>query len=130
MQRLFASFALLMTLAACSVVNAPINTASRDTNAPLVEGDLAALPDDSIYIGLAFSGGGTRASAFAHGMLKELELAGVSSKTPHGLLDHVRLVTGVSGGSVTAANFGLKGPRAMAGYDAYLKKNGEKYIAN
>jgi len=117
-------------LVGCSAVNAPINVASRSANPPLVEGDLAALPDDSIYIGLAFSGGGTRASAFAYGMLKELELAGVSSKTPHGLLDHVRLVTGVSGGSVTAANFGLKGPRSMIGYEAYLKKNGEKYMAN
>ncbi|MGV6811246.1 MAG: patatin-like phospholipase family protein [Brevirhabdus sp.] len=126
----FALGSILAAVAACSVVNNPINVASREANAPLVEGDLAALPDDSIYIGLAFSGGGTRASAFAYGMLKELELAGVSSKTPHGLLDHVRLVTGVSGGSVTAANFGLKGPRSMRGFEAYLKKNGEKYMAN
>ncbi|MEM6729261.1 MAG: patatin-like phospholipase family protein, partial [Pseudomonadota bacterium] len=49
---------------------------------------------------------------------------------PHGLLPDVRLVTGVSGGSVTAAYFGLKGPDGIDVYrDTYLVKNGEKYMA-
>src|SRR5690606_36461841 len=72
----------------------------------------AALGDGGAVIGLAFSGGGTRAAAFAQGVLEEMK------KTPPGrgragsLLDRVAVVSGVSGGSIIAAYYGLKGPAA------------------
>lgn len=90
-----------------------------------------SLEQDELFIGLAFSGGGMRASAFAHGMLEALQSVGRSPQNPDGLLPHVRLVTGVSGGSVTAAYFGLTGPKGVAGYrDRFLITNAEKYMAN
>ena len=43
----------------------------------------------------------------------------------------MRLVSGVSGGSVTAAQFGLYGPRGIDGFrENYLITNAEKYMAN
>jgi NTE family protein len=59
---------------------------------------------------LAFSGGGTRAAALAYGVLKELRdtpvvTAGASAR----LLDNVNSISSVSGGSFTAAYYGLHG---------------------
>ncbi|MCU0899556.1 MAG: patatin-like phospholipase family protein [Cypionkella sp.] len=117
-------------LAGCAAWNKPLNPPLEGANAPLVEA-AAPLADDSLYVGLAFSGGGMRASAFAYGMLEELRAQGAITGTPHGILDHVRLVSGVSGGSVTAAQFGLYGPAGLTGYrERYLLTNAEKYMAN
>ena len=123
---------LATLIAGCSATNAPLNEVlSEGQNAPLVTAEIEDFPDDSIYIGLAFSGGGTRASSFAYGMLDELMKARQDKDSPFGLLDNVRLVSGVSGGSVTAAYFGLRGPKALKGYrERYLIQDGERYMAN
>lgn len=119
-------------LPGCAALNAPLNQVLPDgMNAPLV--DTAAVVDQAgeTYVGLAFSGGGMRASAFAHGMLAELRAATATTADPDGILSEVRLVTGVSGGSVTAAYFGLYGPGGVDRYrDIYLVQNAEKYMAN
>ncbi len=124
--------ALCTFLTGCAAMNAPLNTPlTAAANAPLVDINADTIGDGEVYIGLAFSGGGMRASAFAYGLAEELRAAGVSSATPNGLLDHVRLVSGVSGGSVTAAQLGLYGPRGLLGYrEKYLITNAEKYMAN
>lgn len=124
-------FALLL-LAGCAVTNAPINIPKPEgQNQPIVRVGGRDLPQDDLFIGLAFSGGGMRASAFAHGMLEALQDVGQTPQNPYGLLPHVRLVTGVSGGSVTAAHFGLTGPKGVQGYrERYLVTNAEKYMAN
>ncbi len=120
-----------MVLAACSALNPPINPYLADPGSvqePAFGGDVTGR--DDVFIGLAFSGGGTRASAFSYGMLKALRDATRTGENPDGLLRHVRLVTGVSGGSVTAAYYGLHGPRGMDVYrEQYLIKNAEKYMA-
>lgn len=118
----------VLLLAACAAWNPPINTLlATGTNLSLVADD--TLPGDGeVYIGLAFSGGGMRASAFAYGMTEALRAAGFGAE--NGLLDHVRLVSGVSGGSVTAAQLGLYGPAGLNGYrERYLVTNAEKYMA-
>ena len=121
--------ACLMILAGCAAWNQPLNQPIHGHNLSLVEDAPAEAGD--LYIGLAFSGGGMRASAFAYGMLQELQAQGALTGTRDGLLDHVRLVSGVSGGSVTAAQFGLWGARGLDGYrDRYLATNAEKYMAN
>jgi predicted acylesterase/phospholipase RssA len=122
----------LALLAGCAGVNAPINSAlTEGVNAPLVDVTSADIGEGELYVGLAFSGGGMRATAFAYGMLEELATAGVSAKDPDGLLDHVRLVSGVSGGSVTAAQFGLWGPKGLNGFrERFLITDAEKYMAN
>lgn len=123
-----ALFALTL-LAGCAAWNKPLNQPGDGANASLV--DEAAIDAGDLYVGLAFSGGGMRASAFAYGMLEELRDQGAITGTPNGVLDSVRLVSGVSGGSVTAAQFGLYGPKGMVGYrERFLVTNAEKYMAN
>ncbi|WP_136637314.1 patatin-like phospholipase family protein [Pseudooceanicola onchidii] len=124
--------ALLAALPGCAALNPPLNEVlDSGTNAPLVDMDRVADQSGETWVGLAFSGGGMRASAFAHGMLEEIRAATASAGDPNGLLDDVRLVTGVSGGSVTAAYFGLHGPAGVSRYrDIYLTRNAETYMAN
>ena len=113
----------LLILFGCAPWNPPQNQPLQGENAPLTDSAAA----DDLYIGLAFSGGGMRATAFAYGMLQELRAA--ETGTPHGLLDNVRLVSGVSGGSVMAAQIGLNGPQGMTGFrDAFLTTNAEAYM--
>jgi predicted acylesterase/phospholipase RssA len=117
----------LLILAACAPWNQPLNQPLEGENASLVEP--AVVGDGELYVGLAFSGGGMRATAFAYGMLEELRAAGVVTGTPNGLLDAVRLVSGVSGGSVMAAEFGLKGPAGVAGFrERFLITDAETYM--
>ncbi len=121
----------LIFLVGCAAWNKPINAPLAGENPALVEVTPETIGSGEVYVGLAFSGGGMRASAFAYGMLQELQAQGAITGTNDGLLDAVRLVSGVSGGSVTAAQFGLYGPRGLDGYrEKYLITNAEKYMAN
>ena len=117
-----------LILLGCAPWNQPQNQPLQGENAALVEGSAAG--DGEVYIGLAFSGGGFRATSFAYGMLEELRAAGVETGSPNGFLDQVRLVSGVSGGSIMAAQFGLNGPEGLDGFrDRFLVTDGEKYMA-
>jgi NTE family protein len=71
----------------------------------LFEGDPSR---DSLFIVLAFSGGGTRAAAFSYGVVSELK-AWKSIDERSTLLDHVALVSSISGGSTTAAYWAAHG---------------------
>ena len=105
------------------------STCRRATpNPPLAGAD----PDPGpLWVGLAFSGGGTRATAFAEGMLEEIRAMTATAARPEGLLAEVRLVTGVSGGAVNAAWFGLTGPAGLDGFrESFLLADGERYMAN
>ncbi len=95
--------ASLITVAGCAAVNEPINPPGTGRVASADNRDGSGLVSDGTFVGLAFSGGGTRASSFAYGMLQELRATGRGRKAPDGLLSYARLVSGVSGGSVTAA---------------------------
>ena len=108
----FAAVFLAAALSGCSVdiENQPINqpwTGATPTVAA------APLPQhQETIVGLAFSGGGTRAAAFSFGVLKEL----AKTNEPGGiapLLRDVDLISGVSGGSITAAYFGYRGEAAL-----------------
>jgi NTE family protein len=71
---------------------------------------------DGEAIALAFSGGGARAASFSYGALLGLrDMKGADGKR---LIDRVSLVTAVSGGSITAAYFGLHGPDDLDGFRA------------
>jgi NTE family protein len=74
---------------------------------------------------VALSGGGTRAAALAYGVLAELRdtpwRVGDRSAT---LLDAVDQISSVSGGSFTAAYYGLHGDRMFDDFeDKFLKKD-------
>jgi NTE family protein len=69
---------------------------------------------------LAFSGGGTRAAAFAYGALETLRrIQMIQDGKPVRMLDEVDLITGVSGGSFTALAYRLYGD---ALFDEYEKR--------
>jgi NTE family protein len=78
-----------------------------------------------VLVLLAFSGGGTRAAAFSYGVLKELSATEVTSGgRKYRLSDEVDVITGVSGGSFTAAYFGLFGDRIFEDYEQiFLKRD-------
>lgn len=67
--------------------------------------------DGALVVGVSFSGGGTRAAAFGYGVLRELD-AMVIDEAPRerSVTDSIHMVSGTSGGAVTAAYFGLRGP--------------------
>ncbi len=117
--------AIALALGACaSVHNLPLNTPTASPLMPttghaaamLAADQLARGEGDGATIGLAFSGGGTRAAAFAFGVLEQLARTPVPRRGKGDLLDRVGVVSGVSGGSVIAAYYGLKGRAALADF--------------
>jgi len=90
-------------------------------NLPLAAGqanqpppDIVGTDPDAPVILMAFSGGGSRAAAVGLGALHGLAAASYpagSREAP--LIDQVKVVSSVSGGSVVAAWFGFAGPRRL-----------------
>ena len=80
---------------------------------------------EELLLILSFSGGGTRAAAFAYGVLEELRATEVAfDGRKRRLVDEVDMLSAVSGGSFTAAYFGLFGERLFEDYEGrFLKKN-------
>jgi NTE family protein len=119
-------------LSGCATIrNEPINVplAAADTVPVDATRGLPTNGDD-LLIGLAFSGGGTRAAAFSYGVLSELDRAKVD---PTGqkvsLLDRVDYISGVSGGAVTAAYFGLKGRDGLSDFrERFLLRDAEESL--
>jgi NTE family protein len=74
---------------------------------------------------LSFSGGGTRAAAFSYGVLETLRDTPVQIRgRQRRLLDEVDWISGVSGGSFTAAYYGLFEDRIFEDFETrFLKKN-------
>lgn len=65
---------------------------------------------DALFIVLTFSGGGTRAAALSYGVLEALRGTRFTWQgTERSLLDEVDVISSVSGGSFTAAYYGLFG---------------------
>ena len=85
---------------------------------------------DDLLIGLAFSGGGTRAAAFSYGVLSELDRTEAGSAGQNAsLFDRVDYISGVSGGAVTAAYFGLKGRGALSDFrELFLLRDAEESL--
>ena len=123
--RVLAVLATTLGLAGCaSVHNLPLNEPSANPLSGIITRAAAAERPDFAYegaqgdvIALSFSGGGTRAAAFSFGVLEQL----ARTPSPAGgrdLLDHVGMVSGVSGGGITASYFGLKGRAALTDFRA------------
>lgn len=82
-------------------------------------------PADEIFVCLSFSGGGTRAAAFAYGALvrlKAIEIGRAGNR--RSLLDEVDCIAGISGGAFTAAYYGLRGADTFTSfYDRFLVRD-------
>ncbi len=72
---------------------------------------------NSLFICLAFSGGGTRAAALSYGVLEKLKETRITWKGEEKrLLDEVDCISSISGGSFTAAYYGLFGEQIFQDY--------------
>lgn len=80
---------------------------------------------EGTFIVLAFSGGGTRSAAFSYGVLETFRDTEVTIQgRRRRLLDQIDVITAVSGGSYTAAYYGLFGDRIFADFEAtFLKRD-------
>lgn len=124
---LFFSLAAVFILAAgCAhyPVNQPLSQYDPDYGYRGKNIDSPARKDDLLLM-LTFSGGGTRAAAFSYGVLEALRDTAVG---PVGnrqrLLDKVDIISAVSGGSFTAAYYGLFGDRIFQDFEPrFLKKD-------
>lgn len=114
-------------LGCASIQNAPVNLPGSDSLADkgnIGFGETGSY-DDTI-IGLSFSGGGTRAAAFSYGVLKEMERIPIRG-AQSAMIDRAEFVSGVSGGSVTAAYYGLRKRAALADFrERFLLRNAEE----
>lgn len=119
--RLAVVLAPVILLAACA---APVQTtelARIDQTAGYRHATLERAAPKSIAdtgIVLSFSGGGTRAAALADGVLRalaETEVPGRSGPLP--LASQVDVISSVSGGSVTAAQFAYAGIAGLDGFE-------------
>lgn len=107
-----AALSLAAVLGGCSVTDTgPINVLSpvptrESTHFMNDFGD-----DGALVVGVSFSGGGTRAAAFAYGVLRELDAAVIDEEPrERSVTDSIHMVSGTSGGAVAAAYFALRGP--------------------
>jgi NTE family protein len=119
---------VLLTLAGCATtypVNPPLTKIDRETgytfNNVVEQSDRGS----EVLVMLAFSGGGTRAAAFSYGVLKELAVTELQQDgRSYRLSDEIDLITAVSGGSFTAAYFGLYGDRIFEDYErVFLRRD-------
>ena len=80
---------------------------------------------NELFVVLAFSGGGMRSAAMSYGLLEALrDKTVLIGGEKHRLLDEVDVITSVSGGSYTAAYYGLFGDRIFEDYESdFLKRN-------
>jgi predicted acylesterase/phospholipase RssA len=123
MRGLFPAIVAVLSLAGCGTVhNLPLNEPSSNPLEGVISRAAAAqspsetqeaLKEGNV-IALSFSGGGTRAAAFSFGVLEQL--GRMQSSRGRDLLDHVGMVSGVSGGAISASYFGLKGRAALADF--------------
>lgn len=125
-----AALALAVGMAGCAsaVRNEPRNIAVASAAQAADVGREDAHHEDDLLVGISFSGGGTRAAAFAHGALMEFDRTRLPGER-ESLLDKLDFVSGVSGGAVTAAYFGYKKRAALGDFrERFLTKDAEEKI--
>ncbi|MGZ9189617.1 MAG: patatin-like phospholipase family protein [Nitrospira sp.] len=74
---------------------------------------------DGRFIGLAFSGGGSRAAVFGAAVMKELDRVG--------LLPQVDVLSAVSGGALPAASYALEGYRDFSFQHGFVEQIGRDF---
>src|ERR1700751_6051345 len=124
--------AALLTSCASLIQNDPVNQ-RLSANPREVEAELAPGFEtnyDDMVLALSFSGGGMRAAAFSYGVLEGFDQTRVPARAGvASLLDRLDFLSGVSGGSILAAYYGLKGRAAMADFrQRFLDVNAEESL--
>ena len=116
-----------LLLGCASIHNTPVNEPAHGSVVDQLHlGFKDAADDDDMLVGLAFSGGGTRAAAFSYGVLSQFADIPVP-RAQDKLLDRLDFISGVSGGSVMAAYYGLKKRAALDDFrERFLLQNAEE----
>jgi NTE family protein len=111
----------LLALAGCSTTHYTINQRAEQVRPDAgyrLQRVFAQQPDDRLFMHVAFSGGGARAAALGFGVLEALrDTPIVWEGQPQRLIDQIDMVMGVSGGSLIAAYYTLKGPDGFADFE-------------
>jgi NTE family protein len=129
MRSAFFMTGLCVALLGCaSIQNAPVNLPGSSADLAdkvRLNYDVGA-EQDADLVGLSFSGGGTRAAAFSFGVLTEMQRTPVRGARGS-MLDRLDFISGVSGGSVTAAYYGLRKRAALEDFrERFLLRNAEE----
>jgi NTE family protein len=87
---------------------------------------------ESLTVIMAFSGGGTRAAAYSYGVLEALRDIEINWEgQQRNLLHEVDSISSVSGGSFTAAYYGLFGERIFEDFEEkFLKKDVQGHLTS
>lgn len=128
----FGMLAIGAYLSGCSTMRPPMNqplNQPSSSESGVAEYRLQNLSlnsgnSDKLVVILTFSGGGTRAAAFAYGVLNELKntpIRRMGEATT--LLDEIDVVAGVSGGSITAAYFAAFGEEIFRSFEPKFLKS-------
>ena len=134
---LVAGFALACLTAGCVATEAVDNQPlPQDANGqPVYSPGYALLPlikepHGQVLFAAAFSGGGKRSAAFAHGVLRGLRnIPVVTDGRQRRLLDELDLISSVSGGSFPAMHYGLYRERSFETFPTeFLHRDIEAYI--
>lgn len=131
--RLFVLCLGLLLLSGCAsygVVGNKPQSAFSSSNPYSLRSGADRQQSGDVWLALTFSGGGTRAAAFAYGVLQELRDTTVMiDGQPRRLLDEVDLISSVSGGSFTSAYYGLHGDRIFEDYEeVFLRRDIQGYL--
>ena len=126
---------LLLVLGGCAttarITNTPVSDQIPTNRQQITTGVKGQRSDDAFFF-ISLSGGGTRAAALSYGVLKELRDTTYNDKdngTKRRLLDEVDYISSVSGGSFTAAYYGLYGDRMFEDYETvFLRQNVQKTL--
>lgn len=133
MPRVLALSLILLMVSGCVstgvVHNRPLAAMSQQETYS-VRDVFAQRTGSELSLGLSFSGGGTRAAALAYGVLLELrDTPVVVNGVRRRLLDEVSFISSVSGGSFTAAYYGLYGDRIFDDYEKkFLRRDVESQL--
>lgn len=123
-------FMLIVLLAGCAHYRVNDPKATYEPNAGYRYPDKSLTTEkDRLYVILALSGGGTRAAALSYGIMEKLKATRIKNGAEC-LLDEVDVISSVSGGSFTAAYYGLFGDRLFSDFkDEFLYRDIQKELA-
>ena len=108
------ALAVMLLTASCAsqgqIRNSSLSTSGSTSSYALIQAQ-SRERDSRTNFTLALSGGGTRAAAFAYGVLQGLRNTPMSGNQNNSLLDELDAITSVSGGSFTCLLYTSPSPR-------------------
>lgn len=124
--------AIILLTSSCAsqgmIRNAKLDPETRDSSYSLIQAQ-SRDRDSRTNFTLALSGGGTRAAAFAYGVLEALRDTPITHTRHKRLLDELDTISSVSGGSFTAAYYGLHGDGIFNSFESdFLRRDLERSL--